>query len=114
MVPVPLSEDELRMVQHPEDIPFLEIIKGMSQEELRSFDNYLLSDVMDYNRMQTEWVKTQTWLLGHKLDREPSVHDLVREMGETRSPLRFRAFYVLKHPDRVTPISLTAPMSIAR
>jgi hypothetical protein len=105
VVPIPLSDDELRIVRNPEDIPFLEMIKGMSMEELRAFDRYLLRDVMDYNRMQSEWVKTQTWLLGHKLQREPSVHDLVHEMGESASPLRFRAFYVMKHPDRVTPIS---------
>jgi hypothetical protein len=106
MIPQPLNNDELALVGHDsEDIPILEVLKGMSIEELRSFDVYTPICMKHYARVQTRWISTEKSLLDWKSGRLVDESELIRDMQHTRNPERFRAYYVLKYPAFVSRIA---------
>jgi hypothetical protein len=103
MKPIPLSKEEESFVTDSGDKIILEIIKGMSLEELREFDIYKAKSLKHYNDMQCTWLHTERHLIGHREGHkdEVSVEELIEDIHLHNNGERFRVFYVLKYPTRV-------------
>ena len=100
MKPEPLNEDELSLVKHDGDKIVLEIIKGMSLQELRYFDIYKPIDLMHYNSIQCLWLYTEKHLLDRRdgTYREATEEELINDINKFHNGERFRVFYVLTFP----------------
>ncbi|MEM3113327.1 MAG: hypothetical protein QXI33_02795 [Candidatus Pacearchaeota archaeon] len=103
MKPERLSNAEIEIVDNPEDIPYLEIIKGMTLEEMKFFDCYSPKYIDHYNRKQNEWIKSEKHLIrnrpGHGEDVSPE--ELLEDMKHNHNALRFKVWYVFKYPGLV-------------
>lgn len=106
MKPQTLTQEEISVVTNPEagDIVILEIIKGMSLEEMRSFDVYTPIYKKHYADIQSGWLNTEK----HLLYERPCNHHhevpeelLIEDMEKCHNPERFKVFYVLKYPSMV-------------
>jgi hypothetical protein len=107
MRPQPLNEAELAIVgQNDEDVVLLEIVKGMSYEELVEFDVYTPICMKHYSKIQCKWIATEKQLLNWCRGREVSEEELIEDMGKTKNPERFRAYYVLKYPNFVHRVAI--------
>ena len=84
-------------------MPILERIKGMNSQELKSFDSYHPIDLTHYNKIQLEWVASEKYLIAHRPGHTGEVTplELIQDMQINKNGERFRAFYVIKYPDRV-------------
>ncbi len=111
MIPQRLSEEERRIVEDPSDIIYLEIVKGMSVEEMSAFDCYRPKDFHHYTSIQKSWIQKEMYLImarpGHDSN---TTHDslqgeLAEDMISNRNGPRFKTFYVLKFPEMVERIS---------
>jgi hypothetical protein len=103
MKPTELREDEKVFVYDDGDRVFLEIIKGMSLEELRSFDIYGPRDVRHYNNIQLTWLTTEKHFIQNRAGHigEVSNAELLEDIDKYHNAERFRVFYVLKYPNMV-------------
>ncbi len=111
MQPQELEDEELSILDdNDEDLVLLEIIKGMSVEELRSFDRYRPLCLKHYNKVQVKWLTTEELLIqgrdGHSEVVEEA--ELLQDMEDNHNPERFRTYYVLKYPAFVEPLSKRA------
>lgn len=104
MKPEPLTEEEESLIKDDGDIILLEIIKGMSLKELRHFDIYKPDDMSHYCEIQCRWLHTEKHLLCHRngKEREITEKELIDDICKCHNGERFRVFYVLKYPKRVT------------
>ncbi|GEM_PF-6409096 len=99
-----LTEDELRIVDNPEDVPYLEMIKGMSLLEMDSFKCYRPRYLEHYNRKQNDWLAREMHLIrarpGHpdNLSHDALQQELVDDMVASHNGQRFKVWYVLKYP----------------
>jgi len=106
MKPQPLDESELALVRgNHDDVVLLEILKGMSVDELRSFDVYAPMCMKHYMKIQESWIITEKSLLVWSCGRNIDESELINDMVKTRNPERFRAYYVMKFPGFVTRIA---------
>ena len=103
MTYVSLTDEEKRILNNHEDMPILERIKGMNSQELKSFDSYHPIDLTHYNKIQLEWVASEKYLIAHRPGHTGEVTplELIQDMQINKNGERFRAFYVIKYPDRV-------------
>ncbi len=103
-----LSDDELRLIHHSEDIPIIARIKQFSRDKLSEFDRFLVKPdhVKDYLTSQRQWLVVEFYLLSQKLGRCPTELELTADYQKHNNALRYRAFYVLKYPERVEDTSL--------
>jgi len=108
MIPQKLTPEELSFVTDKTDVIYLEIIKGMSLDELNSFNIYTPKDLLHYGKIQISWLQTEKHLIknreGH--DGEVSEEELISDMLHYHNGERFRVFYVLKYPNMVRRIEL--------
>lgn len=104
-IPQPLTDAELPLVHDRSHIALLEIIKGFTRDELKGFDEYQVGAHKDYYHNQTEWIGTTKWLLGVANNRDPSEDETMTAYMRSNNFLRYRAFYVLHHPHKVTSIT---------
>ena len=97
-----LSHGELALLIHnSDDIDIIRKLKSMTSEELSYFDRtYGPTDLKHYNNVQIEWIKTSRWLLGTRIQRDPSEEECMMDYLAQNSH-RFRAFYAMKYPDKV-------------
>jgi hypothetical protein len=108
MQPQALNDDELSILDDcDEDLVLLEIIKGMSIEELSSFDSYTPLCIKHYNKVQVKWLTAEECLIQGREGHSEFVEqdELLQDMEENHNPQRFRAYYVLKYPAFVEPLS---------
>jgi len=109
-----LTEDELKIVDNPEDIPYLEIIKGMSLDEMESFKCYRPKNLDHYNRKQNEWLSRELDLIIHRpghpenLSHDELQRELTEDMIAHHNGQRFKIFYFLKYPGLVERIDQPA------
>ena len=85
------------------DSAILALIDQMSGEELNEFGNYKVQDLAHYLSLQRPWLETQAYYLGIQLGRPPTQGEVAQDVLQSGNCVRFRAFYVLRHPDLVTP-----------
>lgn len=100
-----LTHEELELIKDESDIPILAYVKTLSPEGLEHFDRKYRPKPEwcgDYILFQKHWLEVDNWLLGNKLGRSPTESEMGRTYKEEHlNHLRFRAFFVLKYPDRV-------------
>jgi hypothetical protein len=107
MKPTKLTNEEKAFVDDKGDLVILEIIKGMSLEELRSFDIYTPKNMKHYSSLQVNWLKTEEHLIKNRQDHvgEVSELELIEDICKHHNGERYKVFYVLKYPDRVQRIN---------
>lgn len=111
MKPEALCQEEIAVVTNPEagDLILLEIIKGMSVEEMRAFDVYTPIYKQHYIDIQLGWLTTEKHLL---YERPCNCHNevpeelLIEDFEKCHNGERFRVFYVLKYPAMVKRLNL--------
>ena len=108
MKPQELSDEEGSFITEYGDRIILEIIKGMSLEELREFDIYKAKDMTHYCWIQGLWLTAEKFLISQRFNppREVSESELINDMMLHNNGERFRVFYVLKYPENVERIKL--------
>ena len=101
--PQELTFEEASFITDDGDKILLEIIKGMSLEELRSFDVYVPKYMQHYTDIQCTWLCTEKHLLQNRdgCCREVSEAELIEDIDKCHNGERFRVFYVLKYPNMV-------------
>jgi hypothetical protein len=79
-------------------------IKRMSPQRLKRFDEFVpvsAEQHRNYQLAQMEWIRGEHHLLSARLGRNPTHAELSADFSANRNGLRFRAFYVMKHPERM-------------
>jgi hypothetical protein len=102
-----LSPDELRVIRDIRDALIIARIKRMSEDRLRRFDRYRPAGKHEhtiYEQAQLQWLYDEQYLLGLRLGRSPSHHELLADFAKHQNGLRFRAYYALKHPGRMSAV----------
>lgn len=106
MEPTKLTEEEISVVTNPDagDFILLEIIKGMSLEEMHSFDVYTPIYKKHYMDIQMTWLNTEKYLLFNRpcnCKNEVPEELLIEDFEKNHNGERFKVFYVLKYPAMV-------------
>jgi len=102
MKPIKLSQEEITLLENTSDIPILEVIKGMTLEELKYFDDYVPLNLEYYNNGQIKWYDKERYLIGTRNGKkEVSPLELIEDMSNNHTPNRYKAYFVLKFPDKV-------------
>ena len=99
-----LTDTELAIVDNLSDIVYLETIKGMNCDEMKSFDCYVPKDMRHYLRKQTEWISTERNLIGSRKGcscYEINDEELLEDFNRCHNGERFKVFYCLKFPELV-------------
>jgi len=102
-----LSTDELR-VANLADALTIARIKRMSPQQLKRFDCYVPIDAAArhaYDAAQMEWIRGGHYLLSTRLGRSPTQAEVSADFNAHRNGQRFRAYYVMKYPQRMKPIT---------
>lgn len=107
MKPQRLTKQEESLLSTQDDLGdtvILEIIKGMSLEELCCFDVYKANSLKHYNTLQITWLNAEKHLISHRDGEYKQITEgeLLKDLEEFKNPQRFRTFYVLKYPHMVT------------
>ncbi|PIN89641.1 hypothetical protein COU57_05775 [Candidatus Pacearchaeota archaeon CG10_big_fil_rev_8_21_14_0_10_32_14] len=101
----PLTPEEKAILDNPDaDAPLIEIINGMTYEELKQFDQYTYKDRDHYMGLQRDlWFGKERYLISHRLghDAEVSSEELVDDINAHKNGERYRAWYVMKFPNMV-------------
>ena len=107
MEPTKLSIEEAALIKNYDigDHILLEIIKGMSLEEMKSFDVYKARYMKHYIDIQKEWLGTEKHVLQTRNGRDISEDELIEDLSKCHNGERFRVFYVLKYPEMVDRIN---------
>jgi len=104
---VKLTAEELAILGDSSDILYLEMIKGMSLDEMKEYDQYVPRDMGHFTQMQNEWLGTEMHLIVHRPNSGPSLTQdelrllLVDDFNACHNGERFKVFYCLKFPNRV-------------
>jgi hypothetical protein len=84
------------------DEEILDIVDSMSDAGLLYYSNcFLMVDLKHYMRIQSEWFLKEKYYLGVKLRKNPTEIETLNAWEEHRNSERFKAFYVIKFPDRI-------------
>ncbi len=105
MKPQKLEPNEYSLIPNAGDRVLLEVIKGMSVDELRAFDVYRPIYFRHYADIQCGWLEAERHLIGNRPDRcccDVSEEELIEDINLCNNGERFRAFYVLKYPSMVS------------
>jgi len=101
-----LTPEEKALITDPADIPVLEVIKGMSLEEMTEFSQYIPMSLRHYNSIQMEWLRKERYLIAHRENQCRDISDvseleLLEDLKKNHNAERFRVWYVLKFPHMV-------------
>jgi hypothetical protein len=99
-----LSAEELRIIGDLRDALIIARINRMPPRRLERFDRYVPADPAHqraYAEAQVQWLHGEHYLLGTRLGRSPTHAELLADFVAHRNGQRFRAYYVLKHPERM-------------
>jgi hypothetical protein len=80
-------------------------VDTMSAEELRSYRNIIPTDLKHYMTVQKAWIEADFYYLGCELQCHPTPAQKADRILNGPDSDRFRAYYVLRFPDRVTAVS---------
>ena len=102
---IPLTPEERAILDNPDaDAPIIEIINGLTYEELKEFDMYSPRDFKHYMGVQRSlWFEKEKYLISHRPGHSLEVkeEELLEDMKIHQNGERYRAWYVLKFPDKV-------------
>lgn len=100
-----LTSEEVAILDDPLDAPLVEILNGFTLNELEQIDNaYTTTDFKHYVGIQRDlWMEKEKYLIskrpGH--DKEVTSDEVVEDMKKYNNGLRYKAWYVLKFPQKV-------------
>jgi hypothetical protein len=93
----------------PEDLGIIARIKTMTPEDFKACDKFFPKPEyhLHYLKLHTEWIKREDETLKHNLRRESRAYreeDLLADMTQQKICPRFRAYYLMKYPDKMRKI----------
>ncbi len=100
-----LNDDEIKVLSDNRDALIIARIKRMSKDKLKKFDSYVPKNEEEmrlYELVQVGWLRTEEWLVGTRLRRRPTQKELFADFLNNNNGLRFRAYYTMKYPERMT------------
>lgn len=77
-------------------------VSELSHQELLNFNAYLPDDLSHYAQQQKAWLERCITLLQTQLHRRPNAIEIANQILTTDDSRRFRAYYALCFPERVT------------
>jgi hypothetical protein len=103
-----LSADQIRVIQDLDlgDALILARIEAMKPGRLGRFDHFVPKNSAEqrrFNEAQKIWMDKELRLLTDRLGHQPSLPEWQDDFKKHRNGPRFRAYYVLKYPDRMKP-----------
>lgn len=96
-----LTEEEQRIIDCEREINYLAIIKSLSEEELKLFDKFIPKDLRHYNGLQRIWLETERYLIGSKLNHNPTDLELIEDSKINHNAERFKVWYVFHYAEKV-------------
>jgi hypothetical protein len=98
-----LSADELAVIANLDDALIIARIKRMKNPLLETYDEVvpLATECRLYQNLQLQWLRTEEYLVGTRLGRQPTHRELFIDFMRNHNGLRFRAYFALKYPNRV-------------
>ncbi len=99
-----LSSSELAVLSDLADALVIARIHRYPPARLAHFDQYVPINAAEqkaYELAQVRWLKDAEYLLGCRLGRSPTHKELFGDFMRNRTGQRFRAYYVLKYPQRI-------------
>ncbi|HLD98053.1 MAG TPA: hypothetical protein VI815_01890 [Candidatus Nanoarchaeia archaeon] len=98
-----LTPEEINILDDLSDVPILETIKGMNEEELKEYDVYRPIDMAFYTSEQNKWIAKEKWLVGTRIGIDPQAtpEELIEDFLSNHIPQKYKAYFVLKYPDMV-------------
>lgn len=103
-----LTPGELAVIADPADALILARIKRMPDARLRRFDQLVPADREHHQLfrvLQMNWLRDEEYLLSTRLGRRPTPKELFIDFMSHRNGLRFRAYFAMKYPQRMRPVS---------
>lgn len=98
-----LSAGELR-VTDVRDAVTIARIKRMAPQRLVRYDRFVPVNnehQRNFHTLQMEWIRGEHYLLSRRLGRCPTQAELSADFNANRNGQRFRAYYVMKYPERM-------------
>lgn len=83
----------------------LRSVDELSKEDLELFSKkFKPTDFKHYMDLQIKWISEEKYFLGESLNKNPDDNELISAWINHNNSQRFRAFYVLRYPDKVEEI----------
>lgn len=101
-----LTRDEISVIGDLNDAVIIARIKRMPRRRLARFDQLVPIDdatLRLFQTLQLNWLRDEEYLLGTRLGRSPTVHELFTDFVSNENGQRFRAYFSLKYPGRMRP-----------
>lgn len=90
------------MITSKEDYELIKLIDSLSDGELNYYSKvYVALDLRHYITLQLTWMEEEKYFLGMELHHDPSEEEMITAWIKHHNSERFRAFYVLKYPEKV-------------
>ncbi|MEQ9822785.1 MAG: hypothetical protein ABQ298_00195 [Puniceicoccaceae bacterium] len=89
-------------IGHDDSQSLLHWVSELSHQELLNFSAYLPNDLSHYAQQQKTWLEHCIDLLHTELHRRPNAGEIANQILNTDDSRRFRAYYALRFPERVT------------
>lgn len=83
------------------DAEVLDRVDSLSPEEILSYRSIIPKDLKHYMTVQKAWIEADIYYLGCELQCKPSASQMAERILNGPDSDRFRAYYVLRFPDRV-------------
>jgi len=84
------------------DIELLKKVDKMSPDDLLSFKQVCPTDLKHYMNVQKAWIEDDIYYLGCELSSKPTADQIAERILTGRQSRRFRAYYALCYPDKVS------------
>jgi len=78
------------------------IVDQFTSLELQQYSAFYPKNLRHYAEIQKSWMQDSTYFLGIDLGHKPDPTELADKILNTNHSQRFRAYYALRFPDRVT------------
>ena len=101
-----LTRAEIGVIADLADAVIIARIKRMPRRRLAKFDQLVPIDEATlrlFQTLQLNWLRDEEYLLGTRLGRSPTVHELFTDFVRNENGQRFRAYFSLKFPGRMRP-----------
>lgn len=86
----------------PEDSEIINKVDSMNNTTLNYYsEHFVVIDLKHYMKLQIKWMEEERYFLGTRVHHNPTDEELIEDWILHKNPQRFRAFYVLKYPEKV-------------
>ncbi len=84
------------------DQELLDRVDSLSPDELLAFKQVCPMDLKHYMGVQRAWIEDDIYFLGCELRCKPSAAQIAERILTGRQSRRFRAYYAMRYPDKVS------------